>query len=129
MVRFTKNQAAALKILLTHNGTAILQGVAQTALPKGFIKFIVGIGGNNAHPNLGFVIDKARAQIFPLVGNHIHQITVGIAAFNLSYFFAKHPGMSVSSGSFSLGGNKKFSKLAHKLTSFIFKIATATKAH
>ena len=113
LVRFAKNQATAFKVLLTHNGAPIFQSIAQTALPKGFVKFIIGIGRNYAHANLGFVVDKARAQIFALVGDHVHQIAVGIAALNLGDLFTENPGMTIASGPFPLGGDKKFSKFTN----------------
>ena len=65
-VRLTKNQTAAFKILLAHNCQTIIERIAQTTLPKCFVKLVIRIRRNNAHADFGCVIDKAGAQIFSL---------------------------------------------------------------
>ena len=112
---FAENQTAAVKITLTHNRQTVIQRIAQAALPKGFVKLVIGIGGNNAHTNFGMVIHKTGAQIFALRRYHIHQIAVGILAFNFSYLFTEHPGMTAARSALSLRGYEKFCIFTHIL--------------
>ena len=114
-IRFTENQAAAVKIALAHNRQAVIQCIAQTALPKGFVKLVISISGNDAHTDFGMIVHKAGAQIFALGGYNIHQVTVGILAFNFSYFFTEHPGMTAACSALSLRGYEKFCIFTHIL--------------
>ena len=114
-IRFAENQTAAVKITLAHNRQAVIQRIAQAALPKGFVKLVIGIGGNNAHTDFGMVVHKAGAQILALGRYYIHQITVGILAFNFSYLFTKHPGMTAACSALSLRGYEKFCIFTHIL--------------
>ena len=60
-IRFAENQAAAVKITLAHNRQAVIQRIAQAAFPKGFVKLIISIGGNNTHTDFGMVVHKTCA--------------------------------------------------------------------
>ena len=114
-IRFAENQTAAVKITLAHNRQAVIQRIAQTTLPKGLVKLIISISGNNAHTDFGMVVHKTGAQILALGRYYIHQITVGIIAFNFSYLFTEHPGMTAACGTLSLRGYEKFCIFTHIL--------------
>ena len=109
MIGLTKNQAAAFKIGSWHYSTTIIDRITQPPFPEISVKFIIGIGRNQAHPDLGMVIDKPGAQIFALVCYHIDQITVLVFAFDPGDFFSIDPWMAAAGGSFALWRNIKFS--------------------
>ena len=54
-----EDEPAAVGIL-PHHRFAVLPGIADPPLPEGGIKNVVGIPGNQTHPDLGGLADKAR---------------------------------------------------------------------
>ena len=115
MIGLTKNQAAAFKIGSWHYSTTIIDRITQPPFPEISVKFIIGIGRNQAHPDLGMVVDKPGAQIFALVCYHIDQITIPVLALNIGYFLCIDPWMAAAGGSLALRRNIKFRISSHNL--------------
>ena len=93
LIRLAEDETAAFVIVPGHHRFAVIQRVLQPPFPEGFVKFIIGIGAEDTHPDLAVVIDKTGAEIFSFVRHHVHQVAVSITPLHPGHFFPVHPGM------------------------------------
>ena len=76
LVCLAKNEAAGGKVGGLQHGFAVVPCIFHPAAPEGSIKGIVGVAGNEPHPDLAFQREKAGAEIGTLGADHIHQRAV-----------------------------------------------------
>ena len=76
LVCLAKNEAAGREVGGLQHGLAVSPCVLYPAAPEGGVKGIVGIAGNEPHPDLAFQREKAGAKIGALGADHIHQRAV-----------------------------------------------------
>ena len=94
LVCLAKNEAAGGKVGGLQHRFAVSPCVLHPAAPEGSIKGIVGIAGNEPHPDLAFQREKTGAEIGALGADHIHQRAVfrrGAGGFQNVVLV--HPGM------------------------------------
>ena len=76
LVGLPKDDPAGGKIGGLQHGLAVGPGVLHPAAPEAGVKGIVGVAGDEPHPDLAVVGDKARAEVSALGADHIGQGTV-----------------------------------------------------
>ncbi len=76
LVCLAKNEAAGREVGRLQHRFAVRPCVLHPAAPEGSIKGIVGIAGNEPHPDLAFQREKAGAEISAFGADHIHQRAV-----------------------------------------------------
>ena len=105
-VRLAEDDAAAVQVLRPQHGLAVLPGPAELALPEGVVKAVVGVAGEEPHPDFGVLGQKAGAQVASLAAEHIHQGAVFHGAGLVGDFLAVDPGMSPVQRGLRLGRHR-----------------------
>ena len=101
-VRFSKDDPAAVQVLRGHDGLAVVPGVLHPALPKGIVKPVVGVAGEEPAADEGVAVIKARAEIGPLVADDIRQAAVLYRAGKLRHLRGIYPWVPRRQGALSL---------------------------
>ena len=117
-VRLTENEAAAVR-LPVHDSLAVVPGVLDPPLPEGGVKAVVGVAGEDAHPDLAVLAEKAGAQVPALAADHVHQTAVGAVPLQADHFALVDPGMAGGDPVGPLGGNDAFGITAFDLHGFL----------
>ena len=76
LVCLAKNEAAGGKVGRLQHRFAVGPCVLHPAAPEGSIKGIVGVAGNEPHPDLAFQREKTGAKVGTLCADHIDQRAV-----------------------------------------------------
>ena len=120
-VGFPEDDAAGVQIRRGHNGLPIRPRPLQLPPPESRVKAVVGIPGNEPHPDLGLLGEEAGAEIAALFADHIHQTAVAGFTLRIQNLRIVHPRMSPQNGGLRLGryGVNGIAPLHfHKLRSF-----------
>ena len=123
-IRLAKDNPAARDVP-RHDGFAVVPGILNAALPEGFVKAVIGVAGNEPHPNLALTADKACAQVLPLLADSIHQAAVFALTFLPDDLIRINPGMPLLHPPGSLGCNCKSGKFTfdfHLLFPFVTSV-------
>lgn len=103
-IRLPKDNPAAGEVV-PHDRLAVFPGIAQAALPKGFVKAVVCIGREKPDPDLGVAVEKAGAQVPPAWADDVHQCAVVASGFALHQFGVVNPRMAGFDAVFCLAGD------------------------
>ena len=82
-VRLTENDAAGVQVRRVHDGFAILPFPLELPVPEGGVKAVIGVAGDEPHPNFGALREEAGPQIPPLFADNVHQTAVGGLALRI----------------------------------------------
>ena len=104
-VRLAKDHPAGVQIRRVHDGLPVVPRPLQFPPPNGFVKAVIGVPGDEPHPDLGVLGEKAGAQIPALFAHHVHQPAVDRFTFCVQDLRVIHPGVALNDGVFRLGGD------------------------
>ena len=104
-VRLAEDDPAGVQIRRVHDGLAVVPGPAKLPLPKGFVKAVVGVSGEQTDPDLGVLGEKAGAQIPAFFAHHIHQAAVIGGTFRADDLRVIDPGVPPENGGLRLGSH------------------------
>ena len=96
---------AAAGGIACHDGFAVRPGVLNTALPEGLVEAVVGVAGDQPHPDLALAADKTRAKIFPFFADGVHQGAVFACPLLPDDFVRINPGVPLLHPTGALGGD------------------------
>ena len=113
-VGLAKDQAAGFEIVAGHDGLAVLDGVPHPPFEEGLVELVVGVPGNQAHPDLGVVVIETRTDVLALFfADHIHQVPVFHWPGHVQHFVRKHPGVAAPGHPLPFSGDGDFRKFPH----------------
>ena len=94
LVCLAKNEAAGREVGRLQHRFAVRPCVLHPAPPEGSIKGIVGVAGDQPHPDLALQREKTGAEIGALGADHIHQRAVfRLGAGGFQNVVLVHPGV------------------------------------
>ena len=104
-IRLAKDCPAAGQLFGAQHALPVGPGVAEPAQPEGVVKDVVGVAGEEPHPDEGAKAQKPRAQPVSLFSQHVHDAAVfraGGAGENLALV---DPGVAAFQGALALLGD------------------------
>ena len=104
-IRFPEDDSAGVQIRRVHNGFTVFPGPAELSLPKGLVEAVVGIPGEQAHPDLGVLREETGAQVPAFFAQYIHQTAVFGGAFGADDLHVIDPRVPPENGGLRLGGH------------------------
>ena len=104
-VRLSEDDPAAEQVLRGHHALAVVPGVLHPALPKGVVKAVVGVAGEQPAADKGVAVIKSGAQICALTADDVRQAAVLHGACKLRHLSGVHPGVARLQGPLALGGD------------------------
>ena len=105
MVRLAENHPAAGQLLRGHDGLAVVPGVFHPPGPEVRIEPVIGVAGQQPHPDQGAAVVESGAQPAAPAAYHVHQVAVGGAAGNGGDLPLIDPGVAAGQGRLPLGGD------------------------
>ena len=116
LVGLAKNEAAGGKVGRFQHGLAVSPCVLHPAPPEGGVKGIVGVAGDQPHPDLAFQREKAGAEIGALGADHIHQRAVfRRSAGGFQNIVLVHPGVPAHQKTFGV-----LVDFIYRISAFVF---------
>ena len=76
LVGLAEDDPAGREVVRFQNGLAVVPGILHPAAPEVSVKGIVGVAGDEPHPDLALEREKAGAEVGPLGAYHIGQRAV-----------------------------------------------------
>ena len=92
VVGLPEDQAGAGEVR-PHDGLSVVQGVLDAPPPKGLVKAVVGVAGEEPDADFGVVVDDPGAQPAPLVAHHVHDVPVLIGLVGAGRLCPIDPGV------------------------------------
>ena len=102
-IRLPEDDAAGVQVLRGHDALAVVPGPLELPPPEGLVEPVVGVAGDQPHPDLRPLRQKARAQIPALFADHVHQAAVFRLALRVCDLRVVHPGVAPENGCLRLG--------------------------
>ena len=105
MVRLAEDDPAAGQILRGHHRFAVVPGVLHPPGPEVRIEPVIGVAGQQPHPDQGAAVVESGAQPAAPAAHHVHQVAVGGAAGDGCDLALIDPGVAAGEGFLPLGSD------------------------